>query len=165
MTRLTFSRIGRILSSRTQVDLEALAGRTLDTLSIVIEESGAEITRDPLPVLDGDPTQFGMLLQNLIGNAVKFRSPDRLPRIHLGVAQREDRAWVFSVENNGIGIERGSAERVFVIFQRLHSRDEYEGNGIGLAMCKKVVEHHGGTIALDPAHAPGTRITFTLPDN
>ncbi|WP_405009236.1 ATP-binding protein [Kitasatospora sp. NBC_01539] len=160
---LTFSRVGRTMDARLPVDLDALADRTLDTLSIAIEESGARITRDPLPTLDGDPTQLGMLLQNLIGNAVKFRSPERPPRIHLGAARDADGTWTFAVEDNGIGIEPEFAERVFVIFQRLHTREAYEGNGIGLAMCKKIVEYHGGTIALDPRHAPGTRLTFTLP--
>ncbi|MFC8447708.1 ATP-binding protein [Kitasatospora sp. NPDC057223] len=160
---LTFSRVGRTMADRAKVDLEALADLTLDTLSIAIEESGAEITRDPLPVIDGDPTQLGMLLQNLIGNAVKFRSPDRPPRIRIGAAQNEDGTWMFSVEDNGIGIEPEFAERVFVIFQRLHARDDYEGNGIGLAMCKKIVEYHGGTITLGPGNLLGTRVTFTLP--
>ncbi|GJF30375.1 histidine kinase [Kitasatospora sp. NE20-6] len=159
---LAFSRVGRTMDARVNVDLDALADRTLDTLSIAIEESGAQITHDPLPTLAGDPTQLGMLLQNLIGNAIKFRSPERPPRIHLSAAPGNDGTWTFAVEDNGIGIEPEFAERIFVIFQRLHTREDYEGNGIGLAMCKKIVEYHGGTIALDPDHTPGTRITFTL---
>jgi light-regulated signal transduction histidine kinase (bacteriophytochrome) len=144
-----------------EVDLEEVFGRAEDALSLAIAETGAEVTHDPLPVLHGDATQLGMLMQNMLSNAIKFRSPDRPPKVHLS-AWREDDHWAFACADNGIGIEPEFAERVFVIFQRLHTRDAYPGNGIGLALCKKVVEFHGGTIGIDPAHAPGARITFTL---
>ena len=101
-------------------------------------------------------------MQNLISNALKFRSPDRPPRVHLS-AERDDGQWRFAVTDNGIGIDPEYAERVFIIFQRLHNREDYPGNGIGLAMCKKIVEFHGGTIAVEPGEDIGTRITFTLP--
>lgn len=113
-----------------------------------------------------------MLLQNLISNAIKFRTPGEVPRIHLGAREQEDFAdgaegsgprWEFAVSDNGIGIGPEYAERIFVIFQRLHTRDTYPGNGIGLALCKKIVEYHGGTIGLDTAHTPGTRFVFSLP--
>ncbi|MEU5797479.1 ATP-binding protein [Streptomyces sp. NPDC047813] len=159
---LSFSRIGRVLDNRDTVDLDTLLDNTLDTLSIAIEEAGARITRDDLPAVAGDSTQLGMLWQNLISNAVKFRAPDRTPEIHVSAAE-EDGVWRFSVTDNGIGIDPDYADRVFVIFQRLHTKDRYPGSGIGLAMCKKVVEHHGGTIAVAPLSTPGTRITFTLP--
>ncbi|MFJ4437599.1 ATP-binding protein [Streptomyces sp. NPDC088923] len=159
---LAFSRIGRLTDKHEPVDLDALVGRTLDTLGMAIDEAGARVTRDALPAVTGDPTQLGMLWQNLLSNAVKFRSPDRTPEIRVGVAPEGD-AWRFTVADNGIGIEPEYAERVFVIFQRLHTKDTYPGSGIGLAICKKVVEYHGGTIALAPAEGPGTRITFTLP--
>ena len=159
---LAFSRVGRMHNHYTQVDLEALLAATADALSIATDEAGARITHDPLPVIASDSTQMGMLLQNLLGNAIKFRSPERPPRIHL-TARQEGPWWHFAVEDNGIGIDAEFADRVFVIFQRLHTKDAYPGNGIGLAMCKKIVEFHGGSIAVDPDHTPGTRITFSLP--
>lgn len=134
----------------------------MEALSVAIEESGAEITSDPLPTVVGDATQLGMLWQNLIANAVKFRSPERKPRIHVE-AEHDGDLWRFAVTDNGIGISPEFADKVFVIFQRLHTKDAYPGSGIGLAMCKKIVEFHGGTIAIDTTHSKGTRILFTLP--
>ncbi|NJP44057.1 histidine kinase [Streptomyces sp. PRB2-1] len=160
---LAFSRVGRLHTELASVDLEKLYARTADVLSVAVEESGAELTHDPLPTITGDATQLGMLLQNLLSNALKFRSPDRPPRIHLSARADDDGLWHFAVADNGIGISPEFAEQVFVIFQRLHTREAYPGNGIGLALCKKIVEFHGGTIAVDPAHSPGTRIAFTLP--
>ncbi|MFC1431911.1 ATP-binding protein [Streptacidiphilus sp. N1-3] len=159
---LAFSRVGRVNTSYAAVDLGEILDRTLDAVALAVEESGAEITHDPLPTLTVDPTQMGMLLQNLITNAIKFRAPDRPPRIHVSAERGED-LWRFAVTDNGIGISPEYADRVFVIFQRLHTRDAYPGNGIGLAMCKKIVEYHGGTIEVDPDRASGTRISFTLP--
>ncbi|MEU5798169.1 ATP-binding protein [Streptomyces sp. NPDC047813] len=159
---LAFSRVGRQYNDHQRVDLEALLDRALDNLSVTVEETGAEITHDALPTVVGDPTQLGMLWQNLLSNAVKFRSPDRPPRIHVS-ASREDDTWNFAVGDNGIGIAPEFREKVFVLFQRLHTKDAYPGTGIGLAMCKKVVEFHGGRIRIDAGHAPGTRISFTLP--
>ncbi len=159
---LDFSRVGRLHTEHTLVDLEAVFARTQDSLSIAIEESGAEVTHDPLPTVPGDATQLGIVLQNLLTNAVKFRSPDRAPAIHVGVRGRGP-VWELTFSDNGIGIEAAYAEKVFVIFQRLHTRETYPGNGIGLALCKKIVEYHGGTIAIDPDHRPGTRFVFTLP--
>jgi len=103
-----------------------------------------------------------MLWQNLLSNAIKFRSPDRPPRIRIGVVPRGD-AWEFAVTDNGIGIAPEFREKVFILFQRLHTKDAYPGTGIGLAMCKKVVEFHDGTIRLDPDVELGTRVVFTLP--
>ncbi|WP_327232964.1 CHASE3 domain-containing protein [Streptomyces sp. NBC_01317] len=160
---LGFSRIGRLLTEHVDVDLDELFDRTVDSLGLAIEESGSVVTHDPLPVLQGEKTQLGMLLQNLIGNAVKFRSADRPPVIHLG-ARRVDAGWEFAITDNGIGIAPEFAERVFVVFQRLHTREQYSGNGIGLALCRKIVEYHGGSIGIDHTHSPGTRIVFTLAD-
>ncbi|MFE2910247.1 ATP-binding protein [Kitasatospora indigofera] len=159
---LAFSRVGRVHASWTPVDLEQVFERTVDSLSIAIADNEAVITHDPLPLISGDATQLGMLLQNLISNAVKFRSPDRAPRIHLE-AVRDGGLWRCAVTDNGIGIDGDFVDKVFVIFQRLHTRDAYPGNGIGLAMCKKIVEFHGGTIEVDLTHTPGTRLAFTLP--
>ncbi|MFG2303198.1 ATP-binding protein [Actinacidiphila glaucinigra] len=159
---LAFSRVGRVHNQQSTVDLERIADATQEALSVAVEESGARITRDPLPTVVGDSTQLGMLWQNLISNAVKFRHPEREPRIHVG-ARRDGDLWRFAVSDNGIGIDPEFAEKIFVIFQRLHTKDAYPGNGIGLAMCKKIVEFHGGAIAIDPEYGPGARITFTLP--
>ncbi|MFJ6217086.1 ATP-binding protein [Streptomyces sp. NPDC092296] len=159
---LAFSRVGRVHNQHTTVDLEETLTATLDALSVAIEEAGAEVTHDPLPTVAGDGTQLGMLWQNLLSNAVKFRSPERPLRIRIE-AVRDGGSWRFAVTDNGIGIDPQYAEKVFVIFQRLHTKDAYPGNGIGLAMCRKVVEFHGGTIGIDTGHSPGTRATFTLP--
>ncbi len=159
---LAFSRVGRVHNDYALVDLNEVWGATEAALSVGIAETGAVLTHDRLPTVTGDRTQLGMLLQNLISNAVKFRSDERAPRIHLA-CERDGDLWHFAFTDNGIGIEAEFAERVFVIFQRLHTRETYPGNGIGLAMCKKVVEFHGGTIGVDPGHTGGARIVFTLP--
>lgn len=159
---LAFSRVGRVHNEQRTVDLESVLSTTLDDLSVAVEETGAEITHDPLPSVLGDTTQLGMLLQNLLSNAIKFRHPDRSPRIHVGAHEAEG-IWEFEVRDNGIGIAPEFQEKVFVIFQRLHTKDAYPGTGIGLAMCKKVVEFHGGTISIDPDNPTGTRVLFTLP--
>ncbi|MFI7385574.1 CHASE3 domain-containing protein [Streptomyces sp. NPDC049813] len=158
---LEFSRVGRVHNDHREVDLDAVVEQTLDALSVSIEESKARIVRDPLPTVSGDATQLGILWQNLIANAVKFRHADRAPEIRIEAA-RDGELWRFAVSDNGIGIAAEFAEKVFVIFQRLHTKDAYPGSGIGLAMCKKITEFHGGTISIDPDHAPGTRIVFTL---
>ncbi|MFF7333379.1 ATP-binding protein [Streptomyces sp. NPDC008150] len=159
---LSFSRVGRVHQDNTRVDLEHSLAQALDNLGIAIEEAGADVTHDPLPVIAGDSTQLTLLLQNLIGNAVKFRAPDRPPRIHLS-ARQDGGLWHLAVTDNGIGIDPEYAGRVFLIFQRLHTRDTYAGSGIGLAMCRKVVDFHGGTIHVDTTHRDGTRVEFTLP--
>lgn len=159
---LTFSRVGRTDGDHETVDLERTFARVADTLSFAVEESAATITHDPLPTLTANPTQMTTLFQNLLTNAVKFRDPEQAPRVHVSVTQDAD-MWAFAVTDNGIGIAPEYADRVFVIFQRLHAKDTYPGTGIGLAMCKKIVEFHGGEIEVDPGHSPGTRITFTLP--
>ncbi|MGW1727411.1 sensor histidine kinase [Streptomyces sp. NPDC002306] len=158
---LDFSRVGRVHRDHESIDLNSALQQALSALSVSIEEADAVITQDPLPTLVADPTQIGMLWQNLIGNAVKFRRPQEPPRIHVS-AVRDGELWRFAVTDNGIGISTQYAEQVFVIFQRLHTKDAYKGSGIGLAMCRKIVEFHGGTIGVDPEYADGTRITFSL---
>jgi len=119
-----------------------------------------------LPRFVGDATLLTMLWQNLIGNAIKFRHVDRPPRIVIDYAQGtgdRDGEWLLSVSDNGIGIATEFVEKVFVIFQRLHLRDAYTGTGVGLAICKKIVEYYGGTIWIDTSYAEGTRFEFTLP--
>ena len=164
---LTFSRVGRLGATHTEVDLDDALQSALGNLSASIEESDAEIVRpdEPLPVIDGDATLLAMLWQNLIGNAVKFREDGTAPRIVIECRPSGDGEpeWLFSVTDNGIGIGADFADKVFVIFQRLHGRDEYSGTGIGLALCKKIVEHHGGSIRVDTSYTGGTRFLFTLP--
>ncbi len=155
---LGFSRAGRAEQPPENVDLEAVYRRVAATH----EDCDAELTHEPLPRVIGHPAHLEMLLTNLLGNAIKFRHPDRRPAVHVS-ARREDDDWCVSVTDNGIGIEPQYRDVVFVIFQRLHSRAEYPGTGIGLALCKKIVEYHGGRIALDPGHTGGTRVLFTLP--
>jgi PAS domain S-box-containing protein len=158
---LAYSRVGSRGGRFQRVQLDALLRRTLATLAPAIEEAGAAVTSDPLPPVYGDTVQLGQLLQNLVGNAVKFRGREP-PRVHVG-AERQGREWVVSVRDNGIGIAPEYAQRIFVIFQRLHTRDRYPGTGIGLAICKKIVERHGGRIWVEPAPEGGSIFHFTLP--
>ena len=165
---LTFSRVGRLNPTTTDVDLDAALDTALSNLSTAIDEVGAEIIRpeDGLPHVDGDPTLLVMVWQNLIGNAVKFRREGVAPRVLIDCGRRirgDEFDWIFTVSDNGIGIPQEFADKVFVIFQRLHGRDVYSGTGIGLALCKKIIEHHGGTIWIDTSHTEGTRFRFTLP--
>jgi signal transduction histidine kinase len=165
---LTFSRVGRLNVARTTVDLDATLETALRNLAAAIEESKAQIVRrdGPLPQVIGDATLVAMLWQNLIGNAVKFRREDRVPHVVIDCERGtgdHDGHWMFSVTDNGIGIAPEFAEKVFVIFQRLHGRDAYTGTGIGLALCKKIVELHGGTIGIDTSNSGGSRLWFTLP--
>ncbi|OBB91478.1 histidine kinase [Mycobacterium sp. 852002-30065_SCH5024008] len=164
---LTFSRVGRLGATETDVDLDTALDSGLANLSTAIEESDAEIVRpDALPRIKGDPMLLTMLWQNLIGNAVKFRHKDRRPRVVIECAPGtgiHDGEWLITLSDNGIGIPPEFADKVFVIFQRLHGRDVYAGTGVGLALVKKIVEHHGGTIRIDPTRTEGTRFEFTLP--
>ncbi|MGW2280496.1 sensor histidine kinase [Streptomyces sp. NPDC001770] len=171
---LTFSRVGRLHTDDQEVDLAGLVRRTVGDLDVAVQQTGATVTHDELPVVHGQPTQLGLVLQNLISNAIKFRAAGTAPAIHIaarpvpnpgreGSAEGRRPFWEISVTDNGIGIAPEYAERVFVIFQRLHTRESYEGNGIGLALCKKIVEHHGGSIAVDTTRTSGTRFVFTLP--
>ncbi|HEY8043618.1 MAG TPA: CHASE3 domain-containing protein [Streptosporangiaceae bacterium] len=161
---LTFSRVGRAGDVRVPVALDQPLDAAATALSAAIEETGAVIERPgPLPEVMGDPTLLGMLWQNLIGNAIKFRAGDRAPVIRITADGRPDGGWQIGVADNGIGVPAEFAEKIFIIFQRLHGRDTYPGTGIGLALCKRIVEQHGGEMFLDTAYSGGTRIYFTLP--
>jgi signal transduction histidine kinase len=158
---LAFSRVGRSAREMERVDLgETLADAT-SSLSDLLEESSATVQAEGLPVVRGDRTLLTSLFQNLLANAVKFRGAEP-PAIRV-VARREGDCWELSFADNGIGVEAEYAERIFVIFQRLHTKEAYPGTGIGLAMCRKIVEYHGGRMWLDTDYGHGARFRFTLP--
>ena len=158
---LSYSRVGTQAKPLVPVSLAEVLGHVLDSVRPAAEEAGAEISADAdFPMVVGDEVQLEQLLQNLLGNAIKFRG-EAPPRIHVGMEWR-DSEQVFHVRDNGIGIEREFADKVFVIFQRLHERDAYEGTGIGLAVCKRIVERHGGRIWVESAPGKGCTFYFTL---
>jgi PAS domain S-box-containing protein len=157
---LTYTRTGGQDLTLAPVDCEALLARVLIELQGAITESGATITHDPLPIVQGDAARLGQVLQNLIGNALKFRG-EAPPQIQVS-AQHEDHHWRFSVRDNGIGIDPRHAERIFQVFQRLHTRQEYAGTGIGLAICKKIIERHGGRIWVESRPGEGSIFYFTI---
>jgi PAS domain S-box-containing protein len=159
---LAYSRVGRRGEAVVPTDAEAVFDRVLASLRTAIEEHDATVTHDPLPTVTADATQLGQLLQNLVGNGLKFRG-DSPPTVHVS-AERHDGEWLFSVRDNGIGIEPEYAERIFVLFQRLHGRSEYPGTGIGLAICKKIVERHGGRLWVESTPGHGSTFLFTLPE-
>ncbi|HWI72335.1 MAG TPA: ATP-binding protein [Baekduia sp.] len=167
---LAFSRVGRVGAEERVVAMDDVAADAIKNLAAAIEESGAEIdVRGPLPEVRGDHSLLTALLQNLIGNAIKFHDEDAAPRVSVS-AERGDKDYTFTVSDNGIGIAPRHADRIFVIFQRLHAKEEYTGTGIGLAMCRKIVEFHGGHIWLDhdgaqdgDEPAGGATFHFTLP--
>ena len=143
-------------------EVDGALEKALRNLQGRIHETGAAVTYDQMPRLVADGTQLMQLFQNLIGNAIKFRRSEVSPEIHIGVERQED-DWLFSIRDNGIGIDPEFAERIFVIFQRLHTRDEYPGSGMGLAICKKIGECHRGRIWVDSEVSQGTTFYFTLP--
>ena len=159
---LAYSRVGTRGKELRPVRSQEALDRALVNLRATIEASGAEITSDALPEINADDTQLTQLFQNLVGNAMKFSRKEDPPRIHVS-AEDSGHEWRFTVADNGIGIEPQYFERIFMVFQRLHTRDEYPGTGIGLAICKKVVDRHGGRIWVEPAHGKGSKFFFTLP--
>ncbi len=158
---LDYSRLGTI-KKLEEIDCNKLVKDVLDDLSVTIGKAGAQISFDKLPVVSAYLTELRQLFQNLISNAVKFRRKNMLPKIAIS-ATRETDCWRFSVSDNGIGIDPKFKEKVFLIFQRLHGRDEFEGNGIGLAYCKKIVDLHGGQITFENNSGAGSTFIFTLP--
>lgn len=158
---LAYSRVGTRALQVDTVDTGRLLDQVVGDLAAAIEESSATVSHGPLPTLPGDPTQLKQLFQNLLANAIKFRG-ERPPEVQV-TAERQGDAWVFAVRDNGIGIEPEYRERIFVLFQRLHTRAEYPGTGIGLAICKKIVERRGGRIWVESEPGQGTTFRFTLP--
>ena len=158
---LTYSRVGTHAKELTPLDSQTCVQDALANLRMAIARAGAEITHDSLPRVMGDPLQLTQLFQNLIGNALKYRG-EAAPRVHIGT-RRDGRFCQFSVRDNGIGIDPRFHDRIFGLFQRLHERGKYEGTGIGLAICKKIVERHGGTIWVESNVDKGTTFNFTVP--
>jgi signal transduction histidine kinase len=159
---LSFSRVGTQGNALVPVRCDGILDAVLRNLKRAIEESGAVITRDALPVVLADEMQLGQLVQNLVANAIKFHG-NKAPRIHIG-AERSGPGWKISVRDNGIGIAQEHHERIFVIFQRLHTKTQYAGTGIGLAICKKIAERHGGRIWVEATPGGGSTFSFTIGD-
>jgi PAS domain S-box-containing protein len=157
---LAYSRVGTRGQPFKTTDCNQIMRQVTDNLKLAIEESGVKIDYADLPTILGDETQLVQLFQNLVGNAIKFRRKDQ-PEIGIDTV-RENGRWVFSISDNGIGIDENFAERIFVIFQRLHNNSEYAGTGIGLAICKKIVERHGGQIWVQSRQGEGSTFSFTL---
>ncbi len=158
---LLLSRVTTRGSGFQPVDSHTALGMAVANLGEAIHESGALVTNDDLPQVVADQTQLVQVFQNLISNAIKFRGQEQ-PRIHVSV-QEEDLHWLFSVEDNGIGIDARHKDKVFIIFQRLHTREEYPGTGIGLALCQRIIQRHGGDIWFDSKPGEGSTFYFTFP--
>lgn len=159
---LIFARIQRNGWQPAPVHMDQVLLQVVANCRIVLEETGTRISQTELPVVQGEASQIGQLLQNLFVNAIKFRRPDTVPEIRIS-ASKEEEMWVFAVQDNGIGIAPDYREQIFNIFQRLNSRKEYAGSGIGLAVCQRIVEHHGGRIWVESAPDQGSVFRFTLP--
>jgi two-component system, chemotaxis family, sensor kinase Cph1 len=160
---LEFSRVDRMGAERHAFDSGGAVADTLFGLSQAIAEAGAKVSYADLPEIVFDRPQFVRLMQNLIGNAVKYGNPTHPPKVEIA-ARRDEHQWVFSVSDNGIGIEAAYFDQIFAIFRRLHTRDKYGGTGVGLAVCKKIVEHHGGRIWVESQFGTGSTFFFTTPD-
>ena len=158
---LDYSRVTTRGKEFEWLDVNAVVEQVLKDMSLIIKEKKARITRDPLPKMMGDPSQLGRVFQNLIGNAIKF-SGNQPPQIHIG-AKESDGEWKLWVQDRGIGVDPKNCERIFLMFERLHPRSEYPGTGIGLAICKKIIERHGGRIWVESEPGRGSTFYFTIP--
>ncbi|MBZ5537731.1 MAG: GHKL domain-containing protein [Acidobacteriia bacterium] len=158
---LAYSRLGSHRAEFAPSNCEEILAAAVANLGSAIEENGATVTHDPLPTVMADRDQLSRLFQNLLGNAIKFRAVDP-PVVHVS-ARRNENEWLFSVRDNGIGMDPEHFERVFLIFQRLHGKGERSGTGIGLAICKKIVERHGGKIWIESQVGKGSTFYFTIP--
>jgi light-regulated signal transduction histidine kinase (bacteriophytochrome) len=158
---LAYSRVTTKGNEFKDIKMEEALEQALVNLKMSIEENNANITHDPLPIITADYSQMIQLLQNLIGNSIKYRS-DKIPEIHIS-AQEKDNDWIFSVEDNGIGIDPQYSDQVFQIFKRLHTNEEYKGTGIGLAITKRIIERHSGRIWVESELGKGSKFYFTIP--
>ncbi|MGZ7068870.1 MAG: sensor histidine kinase, partial [Methanobacterium sp.] len=161
---LEYSRVTTRGNEFIPVNTEDILQKTISNLHAAISESEAEITYDELPEVMADHGQMGQLFQNLISNALKFKNPHIPPKIHISARKdAENNEYIFNVQDNGIGIEKEYFDRIFTIFQRLHTREEYSGTGIGLSIAKKIVERHGGDLWVESAPGEGSTFYFTIP--
>jgi light-regulated signal transduction histidine kinase (bacteriophytochrome) len=158
---LTYSRVGTKGRDLRHTSSEDSLEQALVNLRGSIESSGALVTHDPLPAVMADEMQLTQLFQNLVGNAIKYQKSGA-PRVHISAAMNGDRKWTFAVKDNGLGIDPQYFERIFGMFQRLHKREEFAGTGIGLAICKKIVERHGGSISVESKLGHGSTFRFAL---
>jgi PAS domain S-box-containing protein len=161
---LAFSRVGTTGQKLLDTSTEEALQQAIANLRDAINESGALVTHDPLPIVMADETQLTQLFQNLIGNGIKYQNPG-VPRVHISAARNGEKKWTFSVKDNGLGIAPQYFERIFDMFQRLHKREEYAGTGIGLAICKKIVERHGGVISVASQLGQGSTFSFALQES
>lgn len=159
---LEYSRVSTRAQTPQETDSGQLVSFVVQDLRHTLDKAKARVEFENLPVVDCDPIQLAMVFQNLIGNAIKFRKPEEPPVVKIS-AKRANQHWEFFVQDNGIGFEMQYASRIFIIFQRLHTRQKYSGTGIGLALCKKIIERHGGEISVESISGVGTTFSFTLP--
>jgi light-regulated signal transduction histidine kinase (bacteriophytochrome) len=159
---LAYSRAGTNGKTICEISGEDALNEALTNLRVTIEENNAIVTHDPLPTIRTDDTQLAQVFQNLVGNSIKYRSAD-VPHVHVSATNNGRNEWIFSVQDNGLGIDPQYFERIFILFQRLHGRNEFEGTGIGLAICKKIVERLGGRIWVESQPGQGSTFYFALP--
>ena len=157
---LDYARVDTRSMDFEQIDATVILNQALASLNALLDESGAVVNYDTLPEVTADPVLLSQVFQNLIGNAIKFRGEEP-PRINLS-AKKEERKWLFSVSDNGIGIPHEQTDRIFEVFQRSHDKSKYQGTGIGLAICKKIIEHHGGRIWVESEPGKGSTFFFTI---
>jgi light-regulated signal transduction histidine kinase (bacteriophytochrome) len=158
---LAYSRVGSKGMDLLDISSESALGQALGNLRAAIEKSGAQVTYGPLPTVSADETQLVQVFQNLVSNAIKYQGPG-VPKVHIKAVRDRESKWRFSVRDNGLGIDPQYFERIFGLFQRLHKREEFAGTGIGLAICKKIVERHGGSISVKSRPGLGSSFRFTL---
>jgi light-regulated signal transduction histidine kinase (bacteriophytochrome) len=159
---LAYTQVGRLDTVDQTADANQALSEALSNLDRAIADSGAEITFGPLPAVRAHNTHLKQLFQNLVGNAIKYRSPERTPVVRVDAEKANDH-WIFSVKDNGMGIPAEYKERIFGLFKRLHSGDQYSGTGIGLAICQRIVERYGGRIWVESELGKGSTFFFTLP--
>jgi light-regulated signal transduction histidine kinase (bacteriophytochrome) len=160
---LAYSRAGTNGKALREISGEDALQAALSNLRAAVEQSGAVVTHDSLPVIKIDETQLTQIFQNLVGNAIKYRRAES-PQVHISASKNGGNEWIFSVRDNGLGIDPQYFDRIFVLFQRLHGRDEFEGTGIGLAICKKLLERMGGRIWVESQPEKGSTFCFALPE-